>query len=84
MESRVDLEPEIKEISINLYPNPVITGDALRDLIKYLNWTKIAVIYEQDLCKFSICFPTSTVSLFNCIPFTNEIEHSFTSTSFTH
>ncbi|XP_015787527.1 glutamate receptor ionotropic, kainate 2-like [Tetranychus urticae] len=49
MESRVDLEPEIKEISINLYPNPVITGDALRDLIKYLNWTKIAVIYEQDL-----------------------------------
>ena len=48
IESRVDLEPEVKEISINLYPHLSIIGDALRDLIQYLNWTKVAVIYEDD------------------------------------
>ncbi|RWS04230.1 glutamate receptor ionotropic: kainate 2-like protein [Dinothrombium tinctorium] len=49
IEARVDLEPELKEISINLYPSPEIIGEAIRDLIKYLNWTKVAVIYEEDV-----------------------------------
>lgn len=51
IEARLDLETELKEFSINLYPSPMIIGKALRDLIVYLNWTKIAVIYEDDICK---------------------------------
>lgn len=50
IEARIDLEQDVKEFSINLYPSPTIIGNALRDLIKYLNWTKIAVIYEDDMC----------------------------------
>ncbi|KAH7645139.1 glutamate receptor [Dermatophagoides farinae] len=49
IEARLDLETELKEFSINLYPSPMIIGKALRDLIVYLNWTKIAVIYEDDI-----------------------------------
>ncbi|OTF69538.1 glutamate receptor, ionotropic kainate 2-like protein [Euroglyphus maynei] len=52
IEARLDLETEFKEFSINLYPSPMIIGKALRDLIVYLNWTKIAVIYEDDICEY--------------------------------
>lgn len=52
IEARLDLETEIKEFSINLHPSPAIIGKALRELIVYLNWTKIAIIYEDDICKF--------------------------------
>lgn len=51
IESRMDLELEVKEISINLYPSPAMIGDALRNLITYLNWTKVAVVYEEDICE---------------------------------
>ncbi|KPM04300.1 glutamate receptor, ionotropic kainate 2-like protein 2 [Sarcoptes scabiei] len=49
IEARLDLETDTKEFSINLYPSPAIIGKALRDLIVYLNWTKIAIIYEDDI-----------------------------------
>ncbi|XP_017488759.1 PREDICTED: glutamate receptor ionotropic, kainate 2-like, partial [Rhagoletis zephyria] len=49
IEARLDLETDLKEFSINLYPSPAIIGRALRELIVYLNWTKIAVIYEDDV-----------------------------------
>lgn len=49
VEARLDLETELKEFSINLYPSATLIGQALRDLIVYLNWTKIAVIYEDDI-----------------------------------
>lgn len=52
IEARLDLETDLKEFSINLYPSPAIIGRALRELIVYLNWTKIAVIYEDDVGKF--------------------------------
>ncbi|XP_071037366.1 glutamate receptor ionotropic, kainate 2-like isoform X4 [Parasteatoda tepidariorum] len=48
IEARLDVEPEVKEFSINLFPSPWLLGRALRDLTKYLNWTKVAIIYEDD------------------------------------
>lgn len=51
LEARLDLEPQVKEVSINLYPNAKLIGQAIRDLINYLNWTQVAVIYEDDICK---------------------------------
>lgn len=40
-----------KQLSINLHPGPTAISDSLRDLISYLNWTKVAVLYEDDICK---------------------------------
>ncbi|XP_055939861.1 glutamate receptor ionotropic, kainate 2-like isoform X2 [Argiope bruennichi] len=48
IEARLDVESEEKEFSINLYPSPWMLGRAIRDLTKYLNWTKVAIIYEDD------------------------------------
>ena len=56
IEARLDLETEMKEFSINLYPSPHIIGKALRDLVIYLNWTKIAVIYEDDVGRFCLIY----------------------------
>ncbi|RWS22861.1 glutamate receptor: ionotropic kainate 2 precursor-like protein 1, partial [Leptotrombidium deliense] len=38
-----------KEFSINLHPGTAAISDSLRELIVYLNWTKVAVIYEDDM-----------------------------------
>ena len=38
-----------KEFSINLHPPTKSISDALRELIIYLNWTEVAVIYEDDI-----------------------------------
>ncbi|XP_067125926.1 glutamate receptor ionotropic, kainate 2 isoform X5 [Centruroides vittatus] len=54
VECRLDMEPEIKEFSINLHPSPRILGNSIRDLIRYLNWTKVAVIYEEDMSLISL------------------------------
>ena len=54
LEARLDLEPQVKEVSINLYPNARLIGQAIRDLVTYLNWTSVAVIYEDDICKCQV------------------------------
>jgi len=38
-----------KEFSINLHPNSKAVSDSLRSLIVYLNWTKVSVVYEDDM-----------------------------------
>ena len=48
IESRADSVDTSAEISLNLYPDHTILGNAMRQLIDYLNWTKIAIIYEDD------------------------------------
>ena len=45
-------EPETSKVfSINLYPNPKVVSESLQSIIKYLKWTKVAVLYEDDMCK---------------------------------
>ncbi|XP_037956641.1 glutamate receptor ionotropic, kainate 2 isoform X2 [Teleopsis dalmanni] len=48
VEIRIDLDRSIKEFSINLYPSQHHMNLAYRDLMVYLNWTKVAIIYEED------------------------------------
>ena len=48
IESRLDLYSGIKEFSINLYPSQSILNQAYKDIMKYLNWTKVAILYEFD------------------------------------
>lgn len=56
METRFDIETGAKEFSINLYPQQKMLNNAILETIKYLNWTRYAIVYEgvfkqQDLMK---------------------------------
>nr|QGW50657.1 ionotropic receptor 15 [Propsilocerus akamusi] len=58
LENRFDIETGAKEFSINLYPAQRVLNDAILQTVKFLNWTRYAIIYEgvfkqQDLMKFS-------------------------------
>ncbi|XP_055858131.1 glutamate receptor ionotropic, kainate 2 isoform X2 [Episyrphus balteatus] len=48
VEARIDLDQSVREFSINLYPSQTHMNIAYRDLMAYLNWTKVAIIYEED------------------------------------
>ena len=41
-------DPKTKDFSINLYPDQNLLNRAFQDTIKFLNWTKVAIIYEQN------------------------------------
>lgn len=51
LESRLDLDSSIKEISINLHPSQPLINRAFLDVMNYFNWTKVAIIYEEDYGK---------------------------------
>ncbi|CAH2002859.1 unnamed protein product [Acanthoscelides obtectus] len=53
IEARVNLEPS-KELSINLHPGQDVMNIAYKDLMSFLNWTKVAVIYEDDYGLFKL------------------------------
>ncbi|XP_004521949.1 glutamate receptor ionotropic, kainate 2 isoform X2 [Ceratitis capitata] len=53
IESRIDYKASIKEFSINLYPSQRLMNLAHRDLMVFLNWTKTAIIYEDDFGLFN-------------------------------
>ncbi|XP_049315539.1 glutamate receptor ionotropic, kainate 2 isoform X3 [Bactrocera dorsalis] len=53
IESRIDIDENSKELSINLYPSQRLMNLAHRDLMIFLNWTKIAVLYEDNLGIFN-------------------------------
>lgn len=52
VEARIDFETTSKEFSINLHPSQKHMNNAYRDLMAYLNWTKVAIIYEDDYGKY--------------------------------
>ncbi|KAF5284017.1 hypothetical protein FQR65_LT13624 [Abscondita terminalis] len=54
IEARIDFEPFSKELSINLHPSQDFMNKAFRDLMTYLNWTKVAIIYEEDYGLFKL------------------------------
>ncbi|XP_016837534.1 glutamate receptor ionotropic, kainate 2 isoform X2 [Nasonia vitripennis] len=48
LEARLDLDSEAKEFSINLHPAQSLLNAAYQDVMTFLNWTKVAIIYEDD------------------------------------
>ncbi|XP_023314986.1 glutamate receptor ionotropic, kainate 2-like isoform X7 [Trichogramma pretiosum] len=48
LEARLDLDQETREFSINLYPAQSLLNAAFRDVMNYLNWTRVAIVYEDD------------------------------------
>ncbi|XP_011330534.2 glutamate receptor ionotropic, kainate 2 isoform X2 [Ooceraea biroi] len=54
LEARVDFEPTFKEFSINLHPAQDHLNKAFKDLMSFLNWTRVAIIYEEDYGLFKL------------------------------
>ncbi|XP_065161284.1 glutamate receptor ionotropic, kainate 2 isoform X2 [Atheta coriaria] len=54
LEARIDFEPVSKELSINLHPSQEHMNRAFKDLMTFLNWTKVAIIYEEDYGLFKL------------------------------
>ncbi|KAJ3660239.1 hypothetical protein Zmor_004696 [Zophobas morio] len=54
LEARIDFEPSSKELSINLHPSQEHMNKAFKDLMTFLNWTKVAIIYEEDYGLFKL------------------------------
>ncbi|XP_033226294.1 glutamate receptor ionotropic, kainate 2-like isoform X2 [Belonocnema kinseyi] len=48
LEARLDLDTEAKEFSINLHPAQTLLNNAYQDVMAFLNWTRVAIIYEED------------------------------------
>lgn len=57
LETRLDLESRTgarNELSINLHPSQEVLNAAYKDLMRFLNWTKVAIIYEDEGGKTAI------------------------------
>ncbi|EFN77445.1 Glutamate receptor, ionotropic kainate 2, partial [Harpegnathos saltator] len=52
LEARLDLDAEAKEFSINLYPAQSLLNIAYQDVMEFLNWTNVAIIYEDDYARY--------------------------------
>ncbi|XP_074042749.1 glutamate receptor ionotropic, kainate 2 isoform X2 [Leptinotarsa decemlineata] len=48
LEIRLDSENDVREFSINLHPAQNLLSSAFEDVMIFLNWTRIAVVYEDD------------------------------------
>ncbi|KAL1139704.1 hypothetical protein AAG570_006682 [Ranatra chinensis] len=54
IEARLDLDTSFREFSINLYPSQQHLNNAIKDLITYLNWTRVAIVYEEEYGLFKL------------------------------
>lgn len=63
LEARIDFEPISKELSINLHPSQEHMNKAFKDVMAFLNWTKVAIIYEEDYGKTCNCRSNSIRSV---------------------
>jgi hypothetical protein len=48
---RPDL-PSHQYLDMNLFPSQSALNDAYRSLVRFMNWTDLAIIYEDDLGTF--------------------------------
>jgi ionotropic kainate glutamate receptor 2 len=55
--ARLDMDSEYKPYSINVYPPVDVINKAFMDVMFFLNWTKVAIIYEEDQGRSISSFP---------------------------
>ncbi|KAJ1521477.1 hypothetical protein ONE63_003145 [Megalurothrips usitatus] len=48
LEARLDVEPHTREFSVNLHPSQHLINTAFKDIITFLNWTRVAIVYEEE------------------------------------
>lgn len=56
IETRFDIDHGAKEFSINLYPQQKKLNEAILETVKYLNWTRYAIIYEGNKLRSHFLF----------------------------
>ena len=52
LEARIDMDNEYKPFSVNVYPPIDMINQAFIDVMFFFNWTKVAIIYEEDQGEF--------------------------------
>lgn len=67
IETRFDIDHGAKEFSINLFPQQKKLNEAILETVKYLNWTRYAIIYEGNKLQMNFYF----LPLFSYQPFTS-------------
>jgi len=48
IEARSDIDMNYKESSLNLQPTQDLMNQAYKDLMMFLNWTRVAILYEDE------------------------------------
>ncbi|XP_023327652.1 glutamate receptor ionotropic, kainate 1 [Eurytemora carolleeae] len=48
LEARIDIDHGYKESSLNLHPSQELMNIAYKDLMMFLNWTRAAILYEDE------------------------------------
>ena len=49
LEARNDFQQEsFKEFSLNLHPSQDLMNQAYKDMMTFLNWTRAAILYEDE------------------------------------
>ncbi len=61
--ARLDMDSEYKPYSINVYPPIDVINKAFMDVMFFLNWTKVAIIYEEDQGRWIINFPALVIGI---------------------
>lgn len=62
------MEGEYKPYSINVYPPIDIINKAFMDVMFFLNWTKVAIIYEEDQGTYCMIPHWTTSAFFLDVP----------------
>lgn len=48
LETKIDVGNRVREFSINLHPSQHYVNHAFQDVLRYLNWTKIGILFEKS------------------------------------
>ncbi|XP_037925932.1 glutamate receptor ionotropic, kainate 2 isoform X1 [Hermetia illucens] len=51
LEARIDIDSNsngVRDFSINLHPSQNLVNMAIQDVVQYLNWTKVAILFEKN------------------------------------
>lgn len=67
LEARLDLDSDIREFSINLYPAQHLLNAAFQDVMSFLNWTKVAIVYEEDYGRIAQLTLNMLYIIFKCL-----------------
>lgn len=68
IETRIDFETQPKKFSINLHPSQQHINNAYKDLMVYLNWTKVAIIYEEDYGSYFEIHSKMQITIYKNVP----------------
>lgn len=82
LEARIDMDNEYKPFSVNVYPPIDMINQAFIDVMFFFNWTKVAIIYEEDQGEFfssvqipqrKLYYPNKSINVHENPPESNDL-----------